>query len=135
MSYRIDELEGLTPSEQDGLEAVGICTTGELLATCSTEDGRRRVADESGLAPARILACVHLADLMRIDGVGRQYAELLGESGAATLVCLRRQRPNDLADRVRRVNRRLGLAKTTPSPSTIERWVDEARLLPPRVYA
>ena len=134
MPYRIEEFEHLEPADRERLLAADIRTTGELIQACSTPEGRIEMALRTGLDPERLLRLVHLADLMRIDGVGRQYAELLGESGVETVEVLRTASPGELAEAVREVNREKRLSKTTPSTETIGRWVWDARDMTPRVF-
>ena len=133
MPYGIEEIESIDPIARQRLLEIGIRTTGELIQVCSTLHGRADVAATCGVDLDRLTGWVHVADLMRIHGVGRQYAELLGASGVGTMAALRRQRPAELAQTVRGINEAKNLAKTTPSPRTIERWVDEARDLPARI--
>jgi hypothetical protein len=40
-----------------------------------------KLAEESGIDEKRILTWVNLADLMRLNGVGKQFAELLEAAG------------------------------------------------------
>ena len=133
MPYGIEEIEGIDSTIRERLSSIGVRTTGELIQACSTDRGRARVVAATGVEIDRLIEWVHVADLMRISGVGRQYAELLGASGAGSIAALRRQRPAELARAVRGINAQKGMAKTTPSPKTIERWVDEARDLPSRI--
>jgi predicted flap endonuclease-1-like 5' DNA nuclease len=121
------------PAIREKLLEIGIRTTGELIQVCSTLHGRTELSAAAGIDLDRLMEWVHVADLMRIHGIGRQYAELLGASGVRTMAALRRQQPDELARKIREVNGTKGLAKTTPSPKTIERWVDDARDLPSRV--
>lgn len=133
MSYRIGEIEGIEPKYRAKLEGAGIRTTGELIQACCTEHGRIDIAESTGVSMDRLLCWVRLADLMRIDGVGRQFAELLDACGVRTIEQMRIQRADDLARRVRSVNESRRLSRTTPSSQTIERWIWEARDLPPRI--
>ena len=135
MPYRIDEFGRFDAADRERLALIGIRTTGELIQVCATAEDRARIRRLTGLDRELLLRWVHLADLMRIEGIGRQYAELLGESGAGTVVMLRLAEPRKLAGKVLTANRELKLAKTTPSEETIVRWVDEARRLAPRVFS
>ncbi len=74
-----------------------------------------------------------MVDLMRINGVGKQYAELLECAGVDTVKELKMRRPDNLAAKMAEVNEEKHLCKTTPSESMVSSWVAEAKELQPAI--
>ncbi|HXU45734.1 MAG TPA: DUF4332 domain-containing protein [Thermoanaerobaculia bacterium] len=133
MSYPLLDIEGIGPAYAAKLEPCGIKTTKALLETCADPEGRRRVSEESGISEHLLLKWTNLADLMRIRGVGRQYAELLEAAGVDTIKELRRRRPEHLTAKMAEANVVRKLTRRIPVPSMIEEWIEEAAKLPPAI--
>lgn len=133
MPYRIHLIEGVEENEQRRLERIGIRNTDDLLRRCSSPVGRSLVSGETGLSEQLILRWVHLADLLRIGGVGVEYAGLLDAVGVATLVQLRRQNPVTLTDRLRTVNAARRIARALPTQRRVAGWIDQAKSLRPTI--
>ena len=85
MVYKIDEIEGIGPAMGEKLMGAKIETTDDLLDRCSDPKGRDEIAAATGLSTSQLLKWTNMADLMRIKGIGRQYAELLEASGVDTV--------------------------------------------------
>jgi predicted flap endonuclease-1-like 5' DNA nuclease len=133
MSYPIQEIEGIGPAYAAKLVPCGIKSTAALLKHCGDPKGRKKISEASGISEALILKWVNLADLMRIRGIGRQYAELLEASGVDTVKELKHRRPDNLAAKMVEVNGIKKLARRTPVPSMIEDWIEQASKLAPVV--
>ncbi|MCA9366210.1 DUF4332 domain-containing protein, partial [Candidatus Kaiserbacteria bacterium] len=97
MSYSIEEIEGIGPEYGQKLRDVDIQTTDDLLRRCGDKKGREGVATESGLSEKHLLEWVNLADLMRINGVGEEFADLLEEAGVDTVKELATRNAENLA--------------------------------------
>ena len=74
-----------------------------------------------------------MADLMRVSGIGRQYAELLEASGVDTIKELRMRNVENLTKKMAEVNAVKKLAKSTPSESMVKDWVDQAKTTDPLI--
>lgn len=135
MGYRVDELPEIGPELRARMQGVGIRTTGELLEACATPEGRERVAKKTGVPPERLLAWARLADLMRVSGVGRQFAELLDAIGVHTVRELQTRDPDALAEALGSTNNRLRLAGTSPPRSAVNDWIVQARRFPLKIRA
>ncbi len=133
MHYPVTEIEGIGTGFARRLARAGIKNTGHLLARGADRKGRRDVAQRTGLDEKRILRWVNKADLMRIRGIGGQYADLLGSVGVQTMGELRNRNAENLAAKMKEKNRRRRRAKVTPSTRVVQSWVDAARTLPPIV--
>ncbi len=133
MAYKIDEIEGIGPAYREKLTAAGITNTDNLLETCATAKGRKEIAAKSGLSEKQLLEWTNMADLMRVSGVGRQFAELLEASGVDTIKELRNRNAENLATKMEEVNTRKNLAKASPSVKTVIDWIEQAKKTEPKI--
>ena len=131
MSYKIDEIEGIGPAKKEALAKADIATTDALLEKGADPAGRKAVAEASGLSEKEILKFCNMADLMRISGVGEEYSELLEAAGVDTVKELKMRRPDNLAAKMAEVNETKKLVRQVPSESQVEKWVAQAKDLPP----
>jgi len=115
------------------LRKAGVRTTDSLLKVASTRTGRRRLAKETGLPESDILGWVNRADLLRITGVGSEYADLLEVAGVDTIRELRRRNPERLLEVMTELNLRKRLVRRLPTDGMVRGWVDEAKDLEPLV--
>jgi predicted flap endonuclease-1-like 5' DNA nuclease len=134
MTYRIDKIEGIGPVYRAKLEAVGIGTTDALLAQCGERDARRMIAAASGLREAQLLKWVNIADLMRLNGVGKEFSQLLDAAGVDTVRQLRMREPETLCAKLGEINTMKRLARRTPALQDVHQWVSEAKEMEPRVF-
>jgi len=129
MSYKIEEVEGIGPEYGAKLRGADIQTTEDLLRRCGDKKGRVGVATETGLSEKHLLEWVNLSDLMRITGVGEEFADLLEEAGVDTTQELARRNAENLAVAVSEINEKKNLTDRVPSAETIQKWIDEAGTL------
>ncbi|MEW5977446.1 MAG: DUF4332 domain-containing protein [Acidobacteriota bacterium] len=130
MGYKIADIEGVGTTYAEKLGTMSIATTEDLLKHTATPGGRQQLSQRTGISEALILKWSNHADMMRISGVGPQFAELLEASGVDTVKELRNRNPQNLAQRMKEVNEAKGLAKASPADSTVQKWVEQARHLP-----
>lgn len=128
---RIVEIEGIGPVYAAKLRNAGIDTTDELLAAGATPRGRAGLVERTGISHKLILEWVNHADLMRIDGVGSEYSDLLEEAGVDS--------PPELSHRVAaNLERKIvetvathpDIVRRTPSEHVLQGWIDQAKKLP-----
>ena len=133
MSYKIEEVEGIGKTFGDKLREVDIQTTEDLLRRCGDKKGREGVSTETGISEKHLLEWVNLSDLMRINGVGEEFADLLEEAGVDTVKELATRNAENLAVAVAEVNEKKNLTDRVPSAETVQKWIDEAASLDPVV--
>lgn len=133
MSYKIDEIEGIGPAFGQKLKDAGINSTDDLLSRCAAPAGRKEIADTTGINSKQILGWTNMADLMRVSGVGRQYAELLEAAGVDTIKELRNRNPENLAEAMKKANEEKNLANATPAASKVADWVEQAKKTDPKI--
>ncbi|MEZ5959823.1 MAG: DUF4332 domain-containing protein [Hyphomonadaceae bacterium] len=134
MATRIDKIEGIGPVYRAKLEAAGIGTVEALLAQCGERDARRMIARTTGLRESQLLKWVNSADLMRVDGVGKEYSQLLEAAGVDTVRELRMRQPETLCAKLGEVNVMKRLARRSPALSEVSAWVTAANDMHPRVF-
>ena len=130
MSYSIDEIEGIGPVYAEKLQAVGIRTTEAYLERAKDPKGRKALAEETGIEASRILKWANMADLMRINGVGEEYSELLEAAGVDTVKELKHRNAANLAAKMKEVNEEKKLVRQVPGETSVEKWVAPAKALP-----
>lgn len=131
MSYPIQEIQGIGPNYASKLIGIGINTVAKLLEDGGTKSGRSRLSESTGIPEPLILTWVNHADLMRINGVGDQFAELLEAAGVDTVKELRNRNPENLHAKVTELNALKNLSGRVPSLSEIQGMIDQARDLEP----
>ena len=133
MAYKITDIEGIGPAYAEKLATAGIKTTDDLLTQCADAKGRAAVAEKSGLDAARVLKWANMADLMRISGVGGEYAELLEAAGVDTVKELRTRRPDNLTAKMAEVNEAKKLVRQVPTEAAVTKWVEQAKAMEPMI--
>ncbi len=81
----------------------------------------------------RVLRWVNMADLMRLNGVDGNAAELLEAAGVDTVKALASERADSLASTMASVNAAKNLAPSVPDAKTVSAWITEAKTLEPKV--
>lgn len=130
-SYSIIDIEGIGPVYAAKLQGIGIRTTKALLDRAKDPKGRKAVAEESGLETSQILKWANMCDLMRIKGVAEEYSELLEAAGVDTVKELRNRNSANLAAKMAEVNAEKKLVRLVPSEKSVDKWVQQAKTLPP----
>ena len=133
MAKTIESIEGIGPKFGEALRNAGIRTVGDLLDAGATKQARSALAEKTGRSEVRVLKCVNMADLFRINGVASQYAELLECAGVDTVKELKHRNAENLAAKMEEVNNEKNLVRRTPSPTVVRSWISQAAELPAKV--
>ena len=131
MNYPIEEIEGIGGVFGEKLRMAGVRSTAALLKRAAAPADRRQLAEATGIDGSRILKWANMADLMRIQGVGKQFGELLEASGVDTVKELRNRRADNLAAKMAEVNAQRKLTRAVPAQSRVAAWIEQAKVLPP----
>ena len=123
---KLTTIEGIGPTLSSKLNEGGIRSINALLEAGATPAGRKEISTNCGIAEGRVLKFVSHADLMRVKGVGGEYAELLEASGVNTIPELAMRNPTNLAARMAEENATRKLVRVVPSAATVAKWVDQA---------
>lgn len=130
---RIDEIAGIDPKEATKLRKAGIRTTESLLKHAGTKAGREQLAAEIGLDVDELLHWAQRADMMRVRGVGSEYALLLEACGVQTIRDLRRRNPTALTAKLSDHNGRRPMVRRLPTEVMVTAWIDSAATVDPQV--
>jgi len=130
---KIEEIEGVGPAYAAKLSEAGITTVELLLEQGGAAKGRAAIAEKTEISEKLILKWVNHADLIRLKGVGPQFAELLEAVGVDTVKELRNRNAANLAAKLIEINEAKGIAGTTPNEKQVEGWIEEAKTLEPKV--
>ena len=133
MGYPITDIRGIGPDTAAILKSEGIRTTVGLLRSAKTPKQRLKIAEKVGLNDKYVLDWVTAADRMRVKGVGWEYAELLRVAGVKTVNELKFRNPQKLVDQMTEANARRRLVRLLPSVTTVRRWIESAKKLPPAI--
>jgi predicted flap endonuclease-1-like 5' DNA nuclease len=133
MSYEIEKIEGIGPAYTEKLAAAEVKTTDDLIQACSDPTGRKNMSERTGLSETFILKWANMADLMRISGIGPEYAELLEASGVDTVKELRHRNAENLAAKMKEVNAIKKHTRAEPGVSVVEEWIQKAKEIEPKL--
>jgi hypothetical protein len=129
--YPLEQARQIIPRDAASkLRRAGLRSTLDLITRGATARGRTQIAQASGLELDQVAGFVALADLMRVRGIGPDVARLLTAAGVRTLSDLQQCDPNDVAAKIRELNKERKLSTNPPGVESISYWIGLARLLP-----
>jgi predicted flap endonuclease-1-like 5' DNA nuclease len=127
---KIEEVEGIGPVHGARLSSAGLPSTEALLARGATPKGREELAAETGISHKLILEWVNHCDLMRLKGVGSEYADLLEAAGVDSPPELAQRNAANLTAAMVTYNESHSIVRRLPSESEVSAWIAEAKTLP-----
>jgi len=126
----INKIEGIGEEHTKKFAEVGVTTVEHLLKAGATPKGRKELASKTGFAEHHLLKWVNQADLLRVKGVGRQYAELLQASGVDSVKELAQRKADHLHEKLKASNETKRQVHVVPNLTSITNWIAEAKTLP-----
>ena len=133
MDYKIIDIEGVGEVYAEKLIAAGINKVSELLEKCAAPKGRKELAEATGISDKLILKWTNHADLFRINGVGPQFAELHEAAGVDTVKEFRHRLAENLQPKLAEVNEQKNICNRVPAVSEVQKMIDQAKELEPKV--
>jgi len=133
LQFRLEYIEGISPVYAAKLNAIGVTNLLDLLEKGAFPKGRAEIAKATGIRLALVLKWVNHIDLLRIKGVGSEYADLLETAGVDTVVELANRNPVNLFNKMLSVNQEKKLVRKTPVEKQVKVWVEQAKSLPRKV--
>lgn len=130
MTYKIIDVEGIGNVNVKKLVEAGINTVDDLLQKAKTPAGRKTLEETTGISGKSILKWTNHADLMRINGVGPQFSELLEAAGVDTVKELKHRVADNLQQKLEEINNEKNLVNRVPSVSEVQKMIDQAKELP-----
>jgi predicted flap endonuclease-1-like 5' DNA nuclease len=134
-AMKIEDVEGIGSAYAEKLRGVGVATTDLLLERGARPRGRAELAEAADISPKLILEWVNHVDLMRLDGVGPEYADLLEAAGVDSPPELARRNAANLATTFQELDAaRPDTVRRVPSEATVAGWIAQAKQLPRAVF-
>ena len=133
MDYKIIDIEGVGDVYAQKLVAAGINKVSELLHKCAAPKGRKELAEATGISEKLILRWTNHADLVRINGVGPKFSALLEAAGVDTVKEFRHRVAENLQPKLEETNAAKNICNRVPAVSEIQKMIDQAKELEPRV--
>ena len=133
MAYPIEDIEGIGVTYGERLRSIGITSTNVLLEKAGTKKGRAQVAEKTDIPESLVNTWVNHADLMRINGIAAQFAELLDAAGVDSVRALSHQMAATLHNKLLVVNTQYGLTGRIPSVEAVREMINEAKKITPKV--
>lgn len=130
MTYKIIDIEGIGNVNAKKLVEAGINTVNDLLQKAKNPAGRKTLEETTGISGKSILKWTNHADLMRINGVGPQFSELLEAAGVDTVKELKHRVADNLQQKLEEINNKRNLVNRVPSVSEVQKMIDQAKELP-----
>lgn len=128
---KIDEVAGVSLKDATRLRKAGVRTSNGLIKEASTRAGRTALAAKTGLAPRDLQTWAQHADLLRVTGVGSEYAELLVAAGVETIRDLRRRNATALLAKIISMNGSRKVVKRLPTEVMVAEWIDASNSVEP----
>ena len=132
-NYKIVDIQGVGEVYAEKLTAAGIKKVEDLLEKCAAPKGRKELAEATEISEKLILRWTNHADLFRISGVGPQFAELLEAAGVDTVKEFRHRVAENLVPKLEEVNAQKNLVNRVPSVKEVQKMIDQAKELEPKV--
>jgi predicted flap endonuclease-1-like 5' DNA nuclease len=127
---KIEDVEGIGPVFAAKLNDAGVRTTEDLLEKGASSAGRDALSAATGLSTKQLLEWVNHVDLMRLDGVGSEYADLLEAAGVDSCAELARRNPANLAATFAELDAaRPNWIRRVPGEATVAGWIEQAKAL------
>ena len=123
---KLEDVEGIGATYAGRLREAGIATTEDLLLRAGSRSGRGMLAASSGIPERLLLEWVNHCDLMRIDGVGAEYADLLEATGVDSCAELATRNAANLHAALAEANATKELVRRLPSVEMVQRWIGAA---------
>ncbi|KAK8845785.1 hypothetical protein M9Y10_020705 [Tritrichomonas musculus] len=132
-SYKIQLVEGIDKATAKKFIEAGVATSEQLLDTCASPAGRKSFAEKTGVSEQQILTWTNHADLIRIKGVGPHFAELLEAAGVDTVKEFKMRNAANLYTKMEEVNKEKKLCGRLPTQAQLQKMIDQASKMPPKM--
>ena len=128
-AYAIQTLEGVGPKTGDLFRGYGVASVGDYLRKLHSPERREQAADDLGILAKPLHEWASMSDLLRVEGIDHQYAELTSAAGIGTVADLAHSEADALAAKMEEVNKagKQLIAPTSPSADEVNGWIARAR--------
>lgn len=127
---KIIAVEGIGAVYAKKLLEAGVATIEALLEMGASPQGRKLLAEKTGISDKLLLQWINHADLFRIRGIATQYSDLLEAAGVDTVPELAMRVPENLFKKLVEINQQSRCVRRTPTLAQVQSWVEQAKKLP-----
>ena len=129
--YEIETLEGVGPKTGEALRKINIATVSDLLKNAYSTTQREEMAEKISVRSKLVDGWVSMSDLLRIEGIDHQAAELIVASGVKQVSDLADQHAGKLITKMEEANSagKRSIAPEVPSEKDIMHWSKQASKL------
>jgi len=122
----IIDLEGIGKKYGKTMEKAGFLDVESLIGL--DRDAIKNLAEKTKISAKLIDKWAEHADLMRIDGIGPEYAEVINEIGIDSVKELAQRNPNNTLDRISKLDKeKPDVFRKPPTLKMIVDWIEEAK--------
>jgi predicted flap endonuclease-1-like 5' DNA nuclease len=129
----LSNIKDATADDIQKLYAIGIASHEELLERGASPKGRKEIVEQAGVNGDQLLRWLNQADLQRIRGISRSYADLLEAAGVDTVPELAQRKPENLLQKMNEVNQEKQLVRLMPTEALVKDWIQQAKELPRKI--
>ena len=129
MTYNIVDIQGIGPEFAEKLKGVNIHTTDDLLKHATDEKNVKALSEKTGISDKQFEKWTKMAGLMRVNGIGPQYAELLYFSGVDTVEKLAAQPADGLLRKLGETNVTRNLTNALPNVTDVQKWMEAVKTM------
>jgi predicted flap endonuclease-1-like 5' DNA nuclease len=124
------EMRGITVDISAKLKEKGLKDIDLYLEAVKTPKQRKELAKELGIDEKAVLELANRADLARVKGIGKVFADLLENAGVDTVKELAKRIPENLLAKLLEVNKDKTVSGRQPTLDMVQDWVAQAKELP-----
>ncbi|NVM17115.1 MAG: DUF4332 domain-containing protein [Candidatus Lokiarchaeota archaeon] len=122
----IIDLEGIGVKYGKTLEKAGFLDVESLIGL--DREGIKNLAKKTKISEKLIDKWAEHADLMRIDGIGPEYAEVINEIGIDSVKELAQRNPANTLERIGKLDKeKPDVFRKPPTLKMVEDWIEEAK--------
>ena len=128
--WPIEQLPGLSKTNQEQLKSLGINNTEDLLRVTQTKTNKQHLANQLKCQLQLISKWVALADLARVPSVGCDYCGLILHAGIISVNQLAQTSVSSLHRQILKLQvATLQRKDLCPSPDMVKTWINEAKII------
>lgn len=125
-----EKVIGLTLEHKFKLANLGITTMDELTKRASSREYREKLSREINVDKSKILEWMNRIDLMRVEGIDPDYANLMEESSVDTVIELSKRNPENLYQKLSEVLDAMPfVVDEKPTLEQVRSWIEKAKIL------